>query len=159
LWIYLPAHSNYFAPGPYPPSFQAYPFSDAEIYDLGAQYALIGQRLNNFGYVDKPLYTFLLFLFHSVAGQSTARVLVLQKFADRAAAGAGVPDREVASQPGGGGVGGGARDLFERQCIRCQCVHPGHAYQTLDERVADGLDAGAFYLFTGEVAEKARETI
>lgn len=77
-WTVVPAQRSYFAPGPNPPNLQAYPFSDAEVYDLGAQYGLIGQGFNNWNYVDKPLYTFFLFIFHLIGGQSVPAILFQQ---------------------------------------------------------------------------------
>ncbi len=70
LWISEPMPRSFFAPGPYPPNYEPYPFSDAAGYDIGAQYALIGQGLMNKGYVDKPLYSGLLVLLHVLGGQS-----------------------------------------------------------------------------------------
>ena len=69
---------SYFAPGPYPPNYVYYPFSDAEAHDLGAQYVLIGQGLNNNQYHDKPFYMLFLTVLHILAGQNYLPVVQLQ---------------------------------------------------------------------------------
>jgi hypothetical protein len=78
IWIQEPLPHSFFAPGPYPPNFEPYPFSDAAGYDLSAQFALIGQGLMNKGYVDKPLFSGLLVLLHLLGGQSYFPVINLQ---------------------------------------------------------------------------------
>lgn len=75
LWVGEPIQFNHFNPGPFPPNFQYYPNSDAEVYDLTAQRALIGKSP---GYVDKPFYSTLLLGFHLVVGQDVNRLLNLQ---------------------------------------------------------------------------------
>lgn len=78
LWIREPLPPSFLAPGPYLPNREYYPYSDASIYDLGSQYALIGQGLNNGVFYDHALYmAFLLFL-HTLAGQKYAQVVALQ---------------------------------------------------------------------------------
>jgi len=78
LWSQTPMPRSYFAPGPYLPNSVAYPYSDAEIHDRGAQYVLIGQGLNNYEYSDKPFYMLLLAVFHLIAGQDYLKVVQLQ---------------------------------------------------------------------------------
>lgn len=78
IWIKQPLPHSFFAPGPYPPNFEPYPFSDASGYDLGAQFDMLGQGLMNKGYVDKPLYSGLLVLLHVLAGQRYFPVVNLQ---------------------------------------------------------------------------------
>ncbi|MHC1783383.1 MAG: ArnT family glycosyltransferase [Anaerolineaceae bacterium] len=78
LWINEPLPHSYFAPGPYPPNYEPYPFSDAAGYDISSQFALIGQGLMNKGYVDKPLFSGLLVFLHLLGGQSYFPVINLQ---------------------------------------------------------------------------------
>lgn len=78
IWIKEPLPHSFFAPGPYPPNNEPYPFSDATVYDLSAQFALIGQGLMNKNYVDKPLYSGFLALLHVLAGQKYYPVVNLQ---------------------------------------------------------------------------------
>jgi hypothetical protein len=78
IWIKEPLPHSFFAPGPYPPNNEPYPFSDATVYDLSAQFALIGQGLMNKEYVDKPLYSGFLVLLHVLAGQHYYPVINLQ---------------------------------------------------------------------------------
>ena len=78
LWSQSPMDRSYFAPGPYPPNYVYYPYSDAEAHDLGAQYVLIGQGLNNNQYHDKPFYMLFLTVLHVLTGQNYLAVVQLQ---------------------------------------------------------------------------------
>ncbi|MEJ5201772.1 MAG: hypothetical protein WHV66_06015 [Anaerolineales bacterium] len=78
LWVAEPQPPTFFAPGPYPPNEELYPFSDAATYDLSAQYALIGQKLGNGFHVDKPLYSTFLLGLHLVAGQDYSLLVNVQ---------------------------------------------------------------------------------
>ncbi|HMD90042.1 MAG TPA: glycosyltransferase family 39 protein [Anaerolineaceae bacterium] len=79
FWIREPLSHNHFAPGPYPPNNAVYPYSDAAVYDLTAQFAIIGQGFSGFrGHIDKPLYSAFLVFLHVVMGQSYQRVIALQ---------------------------------------------------------------------------------
>lgn len=78
LWVLQPQPRSFFAPGPYPPNGEYAPFSDAAVYDVTAQYALIGQGLGNGQHVDKPLYSTLLVGLHLLAGQQYQPVVALQ---------------------------------------------------------------------------------
>ncbi len=78
LWLNTPMLASYFAPGPYPPANEYYPYSDAALYDIAGQYVLLGGGLANGGYADKPLYSLFLGLLHALAGQSYQAVITLQ---------------------------------------------------------------------------------
>ena len=78
LWSQSPMDRSYFAPGPYPPNYVYYPYSDAEAHDIGAQYVLIGQGLNNNQYHDKPFYMLFLTVLHILVGQNYLSVVQLQ---------------------------------------------------------------------------------
>lgn len=78
IWLAEPQPQSFNAPRPSPPTYEYYPYSDSTSYDLGAQYALIGQGLNNNTLADKPLYQFFLMLLHLVGGQSMRVVSALQ---------------------------------------------------------------------------------
>lgn len=79
LWIVTPQQKSFFAPGPYLPDEVFYPFSDAALYDLPAQNAI-----NGLGYfpivrrIDKPLYSAMLLLFHTLAGDDYSRAINIQ---------------------------------------------------------------------------------
>jgi hypothetical protein len=77
-WNLTPFHGSFFAPGPYPPSNEFYPFSDAAKYDVAAQFALIGQGLNNFNFTDKPLLSAFLYWLHILVGQRYDWLVALQ---------------------------------------------------------------------------------
>ncbi|MBI5935562.1 MAG: glycosyltransferase family 39 protein [Chloroflexi bacterium] len=78
VWMAEPQRQSFNAPRPSPPTYEFYPLSDSTSYDLGAQYALIGQGINNDLSSDKPLYHFLLALFHLVGGQSVRDTINVQ---------------------------------------------------------------------------------
>ena len=68
-WMMTPAPNGWFNPGPFPPNYETYPFSDAAKYDIQAQFALIGQGLNNGGIGSRPAYPAFLVLIHALTGQ------------------------------------------------------------------------------------------
>lgn len=78
VWMMEPQRQSFNAPRPSPPTYEYYPFSDSTSYDLGSQFALIGQGINNNLLTDKPLYMLFLALLHSLGGQSVRIVIGLQ---------------------------------------------------------------------------------
>lgn len=78
FWYATPLKHSYFAPGPRPPNYLFYPYSDAEFYDLAAQYILLGQGVLNGIPMDKPLYAMFLALIHAVVGQGYEETIHLQ---------------------------------------------------------------------------------
>jgi hypothetical protein len=78
LWTGEPQVRSFFAPQPAPPNHAFYPISDAMTYDLAAQFALIGQGLENGRHTDKPLLSAFLVLVHLIAGQDYDRVANVQ---------------------------------------------------------------------------------
>ncbi|WP_082148960.1 glycosyltransferase family 39 protein [Bellilinea caldifistulae] len=78
LWYVTPLKHSYFAPGPRPPNYLFYPYSDSEFYDLAAQYILIGQGVLNGIPMDKPLYALFLSILHAIAGQGYEETINLQ---------------------------------------------------------------------------------
>ncbi|MGC8857068.1 MAG: hypothetical protein ACP5QU_09735, partial [Anaerolineae bacterium] len=78
LWIRAPLARNFFAPGPYPPGYAYYPYSDAATWDVGGQFALIGQGIANRNpYADHAGLMGLLAILHLLMGQSFERLLVV----------------------------------------------------------------------------------
>ena len=78
-WNLVPQTHSHFAPGPYSPNYEYYPYSDAMGYDTAAQFGLIGVDLGGTDeMVDKPLYTVFLLLLHLVGGQRIQTVVALQ---------------------------------------------------------------------------------
>jgi len=71
----LPEH-NYFAPAVRPPTFEKYPFSDAEQYDYNSLYVLFG-ALDDF-VVSKPLYVSFLSILHFIGGFDYGTIILLQ---------------------------------------------------------------------------------
>lgn len=78
FWVAEPQPPTFFAPGPYPPNEELYPFSDSAGYDLSAQYALIGQGLANRAHVDKPLLSAFLAGLHLLVGQDQSLLMNMQ---------------------------------------------------------------------------------
>ena len=70
LWVNAPFGNSFFAPGPYPPNNDFYPYSDARLMDLSGQYMLIGEGLNTIFVTEKALYSFFIGLIHLIAGQN-----------------------------------------------------------------------------------------
>jgi len=73
-----PAPNGWFNPGPFPPTYQTFPFSDAAHYDLQSQFALLGQGLDNGGSPARPAYPAFLVLIHVLTGQDYDRNMNLQ---------------------------------------------------------------------------------
>ena len=77
-WAGTPLQRSYFMPGPYYPNRQFYPFSDAALFDLGSQFALIGQGILNGQFFNRPLYIAFLVYLHGLVGQDYDRLLAFQ---------------------------------------------------------------------------------
>lgn len=78
LWAREPLRSSFFAPGPYPPDYAYHPYSDATTFDIGSQFALIGQGIYNGVFFDRALYMAFLTFLHALAGQDYTQVVTLQ---------------------------------------------------------------------------------
>ncbi|MEN4011455.1 MAG: glycosyltransferase family 39 protein [Bellilinea sp.] len=78
LWYFTPLRHSFFAPGPHPPNYVFYPYSDAQFYDLAAQYVLIGQGIFNGIPFDKPLYAFFIAIGRAITGQNYDPLITFQ---------------------------------------------------------------------------------
>ncbi|MBI5943880.1 MAG: hypothetical protein HY864_05885 [Chloroflexi bacterium] len=78
LWVREPLQPSYFSPLSHLPNLEYYPYSDAITFDIGSQFALIGQGINNGLFFDRALYMGFLVFLHSLAGQDYAQVVALQ---------------------------------------------------------------------------------
>ena len=80
LWVNIDLPHTYFAPkAEYADSnIGRYPFSDASYFDIGGQYILLGQGVNNMEVTDRPLLMVLFAFYHWVAGQSYSSVIFIQ---------------------------------------------------------------------------------
>jgi len=82
LWLVLtPVRANYFAPGPYPPTYELFPYSDAAAWDIGGYAALYGQGIfqqNPSRNVDHTAYAAFLALLHQIVGHNYEALLALQ---------------------------------------------------------------------------------
>ncbi len=77
-WNSVPSSRHFFAPGPYPPNNEWYPYSDALLNDLAAQTALNGLKFNFGRVVLKPIVSFVLYVCHLLAGGNFSAALMLQ---------------------------------------------------------------------------------
>jgi hypothetical protein len=78
LWSREPLRPSFFAPGPYLPERAYHPYSDAVTFDIGSQFALIGQGIYNGVFFDRALYMAFLSFLHALAGQDYAQIVTLQ---------------------------------------------------------------------------------
>jgi len=79
LWAREPLRPNYFMPDT--ADNIIYPFSDSATYDIGSQFALIGQGFFNginWQYFDRALYIASLTYLHALAGQNTEQLMTAQ---------------------------------------------------------------------------------
>ena len=78
LWQAVPMRRHFFAPGPYPPDNQFYPYSDAMGNDLAAQSALAGLSFNFGRIVLKPVVSYVIYLFTLLSGNQMNATLTIQ---------------------------------------------------------------------------------
>lgn len=76
LWVREPLGANYFFPDT--ARNDIHPYSDSATFDLGSQFALIGQGLFNGQYFDRALYSAFLTFLHGIAGQDVERLMNVQ---------------------------------------------------------------------------------
>lgn len=69
---------SYFMPSPSPPNYEYYPFSDGAVFDIGSQYALIGQGIRNGEVFDRGLYFAFLTYLHAFTGQNYEKLVAVQ---------------------------------------------------------------------------------
>ena len=73
-----PMKSHFFAPGPYDPNLEYYPYSDAIGYDWPAYSAMNGWGFNFYALILKPSVTFISFICHILGGDDYNRGLMIQ---------------------------------------------------------------------------------
>lgn len=78
VWNTEELRHTYFSPGPYPPNYEKYPFSDAATFDIGSQYFLLGEGLNDEVVTDRPFLMMFLAVLHMLGGQSYDAVVFVQ---------------------------------------------------------------------------------
>ena len=77
LWNNQTYQPGVFNTTPRPPTYEVYPINDSQIFDVGAQKLLIGQRMIA-DVVDKPIYISFLAIIHFLAGFSYAQFYLYQ---------------------------------------------------------------------------------
>lgn len=78
VFCLLPTHAHYFAPGPYPPAYQFYPYSDAIFNDFAARTAGAGYGFSLGRTVLKPFPAYVFFLLQLLTGDNVNAQLLLQ---------------------------------------------------------------------------------
>ncbi|MBQ6508710.1 MAG: hypothetical protein IJI07_04480 [Flexilinea sp.] len=78
IWSLAPFSDHFFAPGPYEPNLEFYPYSDAAGYDIAAQTALNGWGFNLGRVILKPTLVFIAFLSHLITGNDINRSMLVQ---------------------------------------------------------------------------------
>lgn len=78
IWASTPVPNGFLNPGPYPPTYETYPYADAARYDLMSQTALIGDGLNNGWAYNRPAYPAFLVYIHAISGQNYDANMQLQ---------------------------------------------------------------------------------
>lgn len=73
-----PMKAHFFAPGPYDPNLEYYPYSDALGYDWPAYSAMNGWGFNFFSPILKPSVTYISFICHLLGGDDYNRGLIIQ---------------------------------------------------------------------------------
>lgn len=78
FWAAQPVPESFWVTGPRPPNHEYYPFSDLMTFDVGSQFALIGQGINNGVFWDRALYMSFLVYLHSLGGQNYQTLMSIQ---------------------------------------------------------------------------------
>jgi hypothetical protein len=78
VWAVPLVPASFWVTGPRPPNFEYYPFSDPIIYDIGSQFALIGQGIYNHMFFDRALYMSFLVYLHTFGGQNYQQLMAIQ---------------------------------------------------------------------------------
>lgn len=78
LWSLAPFSAHFFAPGPYEPNLQYYPYSDAITYNISGQEALRGWGFNYGNTVLKPVIAYISFLTNAITGGDFNKAMLLQ---------------------------------------------------------------------------------
>ncbi|MBW8011331.1 MAG: hypothetical protein FVQ83_08830 [Chloroflexi bacterium] len=78
LWQSVPIDRNFFMISPTIPNQEYYPNSDALLYDSIAQNYLVGEGFEPSEDNEKPLYSFMLAIFHAIGGPTYEAVVNLQ---------------------------------------------------------------------------------
>lgn len=77
-WAAQPTPASFMAPRPMPPNEEIYPYADAVRFDLGGQFALIGQGLNNGQFYYRIFFMGYLFVMRALFGQDYSSVVTAQ---------------------------------------------------------------------------------
>ncbi len=78
LWATQPVPASFWVTSPRPPNWETYPFSDLVTFDIGSQFALIGQGINNGIFWDRALYMSFLVYLHSLGGEDYQQLMAIQ---------------------------------------------------------------------------------
>jgi hypothetical protein len=80
IWSSIPLTPNWFVAEPGPPNFEYYPNSDASVYDITGQSALVGEGFKSWGtpFAVRPMYALFLDVLHKIRGLSYEPIISLQ---------------------------------------------------------------------------------
>lgn len=80
LWARAPLEKSFLFTGFYPPNYAFYPFADAANFDIGSQFALIGQKIFAYNtlFFERPLYLSFLVYLHALFGQNYETLMAVQ---------------------------------------------------------------------------------
>lgn len=78
LWASAPVQDGFFVGRLLLPNMEHYPFADLEKFDIGSQFALIGQGINNNVFFDRALYMAFLVYLHTWFGQNYEQLMIVQ---------------------------------------------------------------------------------
>jgi len=80
FWAREPLQKSFLFIGPYAPNQSLYPFADAATFDIGSQFALIGQKIfiKNSYFFERPVYPSLLVYLHTFFGQDYPTLMAVQ---------------------------------------------------------------------------------
>ncbi len=78
LWAARPVPASFWVTAPMRPNYAYYPFSDLMTFDIGSQFALIGQGIFNHNFFDRALYMSFLVYLHTIGGQDYQFLMAIQ---------------------------------------------------------------------------------
>jgi hypothetical protein len=80
IWSSIPLVPNWFVAEPRPPNFEYYPNSDASVYDITGQTALVGEGFKSWGtpFAVRPMYALFLDALHKIRGLGYEPIIPLQ---------------------------------------------------------------------------------
>ncbi len=133
----LPTQPHFFAPGPYPPDFRFYPYSDAVFNDFSARAALSGCGFSYGGAVMKPFPTWITFLLQLLSGYNVNLLQLLQSALFGVVPALLFLFAGDAAGPGAGTIAAALRVFQELNAQRAQAILTVHSRLEMSEWVGE----------------------